>query len=396
MPIGSWINTGSLNTARTNQRCIVLQNGKVLAIGGDIDGTGTNTLSSCELYDPSTGLWTYTGSLNTPRSLFNAVLLNNGKVLVIGGFGSSYPFGIMTCELYDPSTELWTYTGSTITPRIAIGSSNINAVLLNDGNVLILGGQDLGAQDGACEIYNTSTGIWSHTGRIPVFDGFTYVNLILLSNGNVLAVGKGDILTVPAYSIFDINTNTWSYPLTAIPSGIPVPADFINLTELLTGDILYAGGHTLPASQTYNQLSSTWTNTGALNFPRLSCVTVTLGNGKALIVGGSNDFSIFSIFSIVTPLPQCEVYDPNTTQWIVDASLNNRRTFHTATVLPNGMVLAAGGLTNTNTLYSGVAMTSCELYIPYVPPLILNINDSFSLGEWFTSTSGHVGIWGNQ
>src|SRR5258705_3647625 len=57
-------NTGSLNTARDNHTATLLPNGKVLVAGGFNSG---GTLTSAELYDPASGSWTATGSLNTAR-----------------------------------------------------------------------------------------------------------------------------------------------------------------------------------------------------------------------------------------------------------------------------------------------------------------------------------------
>ncbi|CAF4269650.1 unnamed protein product, partial [Adineta steineri] len=78
----------------------VLKNGKVLAI----DGYGeSGDLLSTELYDPSTGHWTITGSLNQPRWNSTACLLNDGRVLTIGGWLFEQD-PLSGTELYDPST----------------------------------------------------------------------------------------------------------------------------------------------------------------------------------------------------------------------------------------------------------------------------------------------------
>ena len=59
-----------------------MSDGKVLVAGG-----GTYYDKSAELYDPSTGTFTATGSLNVVRMRPSptATLLGNGRVLVVGG-----------------------------------------------------------------------------------------------------------------------------------------------------------------------------------------------------------------------------------------------------------------------------------------------------------------------
>jgi N-acetylneuraminic acid mutarotase len=79
----------------------VLNDGKVLVTGGFDENY--EYINSAELYDPSTGRWSYTGNLTGTRALHTASVLNDGKVLVAGG--ERLTDGILnSAELYDPST----------------------------------------------------------------------------------------------------------------------------------------------------------------------------------------------------------------------------------------------------------------------------------------------------
>src|SRR5438046_1591870 len=113
-------NTGSLNTSRYLQTATLLPNGKLLVAGG-VDSSG-NDSASAELYDPASGSWTATGSLNTARYLHTATLLPNGMILVAAGLDSTPNDGQIgnpsaSAELYDPASGSWTATGSLNTAR---------------------------------------------------------------------------------------------------------------------------------------------------------------------------------------------------------------------------------------------------------------------------------------
>jgi N-acetylneuraminic acid mutarotase len=99
---GNWSATGSLNPAREGHTATLLPNGKVLAAGGT---SGSGSLASAELYNPATGSWSATGSVNVARRFPTATLLPNGKVLVVGGRGNGSYFDLLySAELYDPAS----------------------------------------------------------------------------------------------------------------------------------------------------------------------------------------------------------------------------------------------------------------------------------------------------
>src|SRR5262245_60198159 len=86
--LASWIwrSAGRLSAERYAHTATLLQNGMVLVAGG-FDRHG-GAVASAEVYDPASKTWTATGSLNTARAYHTATLLQDGMVLVAGGSDS--------------------------------------------------------------------------------------------------------------------------------------------------------------------------------------------------------------------------------------------------------------------------------------------------------------------
>src|SRR4029077_7898595 len=95
---GTWTTTGSLNVGRDHHTASLLPNGMVLVAAGFGD------LASAELYDPASGTCTVTGSLNIGRNYHTASLLLNGKVLVAGGLTNNDANFLASAELYESTT----------------------------------------------------------------------------------------------------------------------------------------------------------------------------------------------------------------------------------------------------------------------------------------------------
>jgi hypothetical protein len=139
----------------------LLDNGKVLVAGGLNDEFPAGCIDIAELFDPATGTFGEKSSLIWPRDSHAAVRLLDGRVLIAGGSGvvlcandhcphSGGP--VAGAEIYDPASGKFTPAGMMTLPR-----SRPQATLLQDGDVLITGGEDLfRSADGAtrAEIYH--------------------------------------------------------------------------------------------------------------------------------------------------------------------------------------------------------------------------------------------------
>jgi len=174
--------TGNLNAFRENPAVELLSSGKVLVAGGSDQIAPGTVLSSAEVYDPATGLWSLVGSMTMPRGVASATLLTNGKVLVAGG--SSATQVLATAELFDPSTGTFTATGSMSTPRTLHA-----AVRLQDGRVLVAGGINASGYLASAEVYDPSTGTFSPVSSMITARGG--IGAVLLNNGRVLYAGGG-------------------------------------------------------------------------------------------------------------------------------------------------------------------------------------------------------------
>lgn len=228
---GVWGGTGNMTASRGGHTATLLANGKVLIAGGaDTDPNGTG-LASAELYDPGTGTFTQTQNMSVGRYLHTATLLQNGKVLIVGGALTSTSDPDATAELYDPATGIFTMTGAMKTAR-----EQHTATLLADGRVLIVGGAtSAGPSDptATAEIYDPSTGSFSVTGSMAAARSFHTATL--LPSGNVLVAGGGDENSTA--EVYDPATGSFS-----ITGGMEIGRSGHTATLLSNGSVLVAGG----------------------------------------------------------------------------------------------------------------------------------------------------------
>ncbi len=237
---GTWTTTGNMTTTRFGHTATLLTDGRILVAGAE-HGMPDAILASTELYDPSTGRWTATSDMTTARTQQFAVMLGDGKVLVGGGIGpisSTAHDYLVSAELYDPISGIWTATGNLLTPRAQGGT----IALLTDGKVLVAGGDGPGdAMLASAELYDPGSRSWTTAASMSGRRGGSAS--VSLPDGDVLVVGGFDVGNETGHGIapselFDPKAATWK-----VDGNIGMPRFAHTATLLGDGQVLVAGGY---------------------------------------------------------------------------------------------------------------------------------------------------------
>ncbi|XXF77002.1 Ig-like domain-containing protein [Myxococcaceae bacterium GXIMD 01537] len=312
-----WSTTGSLARARRSYTLTTLQDGRVLAAGGESE-TRASCLYSSELYDPATGTWAATGYLGTDRRWHTAVLLGTGKVLVMGGLSTYVGISnsLSSAELYDPATGAWSSAGAMRSTRYAHVASR-----LSDGRVLVYGG--VGDRQ-MVDVFDPGTGTWSATGSL------LYPRVgpgeVALPGGKLLVFGgtsSSSSQTPHPAELYDAASGTWT-------QGGPFAQGLEPTAGLLLADgrVLAVGG-AASATYLYEPAMGTWSSAGTRRWSRDRPQLRPLPDGRVLLLGDGG-----------TPT---EMFDPATGTWAPGPLVQVPRWEHSTAALADGRVLTAAG-----------------------------------------------------
>jgi len=299
----TFVATGPMSTPRLGAAAVRLPNGRVLVVGGEDDSH--QAIELAEVFHPATGRWFPTEeAMGTPRVNPTATLLQNGKVLVVGGYSiDSASMPLATAEIYDPATD----TFSPTTGSMAVARRNHTATLLNDGRVLVAGGYNGDGVDAttvnpnvnAPEIYDPATGTFSATDDMS--RARRYPTATMLPDGKVLIAGgydddsSNDTEVLSSAEVYHPAPYDPPKAATFEPTADPMitARGRHTATDLKNGTVLIAGGfdtvNVLDSAELYDSEKRTFSATGSMTTVRWRHAETRLLNGDVLITGGKDE-----------------------------------------------------------------------------------------------------------
>jgi hypothetical protein len=301
----SWAYTQGMTTTRGSHTLTVLQNGLVLVAGG-YSGTSM-VLQSAELYDLKTNKWATTATMTNFRAEHAAALMKNGMVMVAGGYTAAAQ-AIAAAEIYDPNLQTWTQA-----PSMAAQRTNFTLTTLPNGLVVAVGGQSCPNTPPQCvttldtvEYYDPVAKKWS-AAKGTMSSTRAWHAVAVDAMGGLIIVGG-------------------AYTTMGMPGPTFVPQK--------TVDRFDPTAHTVSALKT-------------MNYARTSPTATTLPDGTILVVGGAS-----------VGQPTAETFDLTSDAWtLLPGWLPAVRSAHIAVLIPDAGVLVAGGEDSTST-----ALSTAEFY----------------------------------
>lgn len=257
-----FVNNNGLKVPRAGHQLTVLKDGRILITGGWEGGatwTGTNASYTAEIFDPTTNSSALVSNMHAPRAWHTATLLNDGRVLIVGGF--SHNGSLASSEIFDPITNSF----EVVKKSMHDGRSAHTATVLDNGRVLLVGGfSNYSKALSTAEIFD------------PTHNDFTLISeqlnigrgahsAIKLKNGRVVITGGSSEVYAPSSplpssdvfistgEVFDPSENSFA----EIPTKMFLPRSNHSMIEIKDGMVLIIGGLSWDAATNSEALSYT-------------------------------------------------------------------------------------------------------------------------------------------
>jgi hypothetical protein len=325
----------------------------------------------------------------TARLNHSATFLDDGTVLIAGGFNNAFNCAALdTCfiqssERFDPGSGNF-FNG----PAMTTARNQHTATRLQTGEVLIAGGNNSKGYLATTEVFEPGLASFHASGSMA--QARRQHTATLLSDGRVLIAGGFAIdatgnKSLSAAELYDPVTGAFS------SAGNMSTARTDHTASLLKdGRVLIAGGN-IPCTPTlcgtvlnafataelYDPRANTFSATGSMTVARFQHTATVLPSGLVVIAGGQ---TLDAGNTQYVPTASIEIYDPAAGTFSPAGSLIAPRSSHTATLLQNGQILFTGGLDST-----GTPLKTAELYTP-VTQASMTVSDMSTARVLHTAT----------
>ncbi|MBI2931767.1 MAG: protein kinase [Planctomycetes bacterium] len=238
-PGGDWMPTSNpMSTGRVHHQGILLEDGRVLVLGGatmvppNLPDDPRGGTGECDLFVPSTNSFVPTAAMNESRRAFGAIRMDDGRVLVAGGFKRN--LGARdTCEIYAPDAEGGRWQAA---PPLQGPRGYFSLIRLPDGGVLRSGGNDGAVSVADCEVF--SEGRWISTGSMPESRGALAAE-VTRSKGVILQAGGNSF--GPSDEVRRYEGGRWTGPGDGVPL-LNEKRDRAVAVRIEEGKLLIVGG----------------------------------------------------------------------------------------------------------------------------------------------------------
>ena len=334
-----WKTIGELAQPRAYASAVALSNGKILVVGGFDRFAGEVMNQQSELIDPATGTVILLPQMLLGRVHHSMTSAWEDLVVVAGGveWEETYWSPVDRVDVFRPSQRGWVQGAPLRHPR-----SDHAATALQDGRVLVTGGNANTTLLSSTEIYNPRSDRWTEAAPMP--RARTQHSAITLVDGRVLVTGGIDVNGAPTSTtfIYDPRTDSWADgPLMTIARLQQV------VVALPSGDVLLAGGDGAASgtSEVYRFAEGRFVPSGTLVTPRLVAQGAALPDGRVVLSGGlplrMHEFA---------PLSDVEIWDPKTGLWTALPSAPTPRAWGSI-VIVRGVIYQLSGTGEGETAY---------------------------------------------
>jgi hypothetical protein len=348
-----WSTGPRMGARRALHRSVRLDDGRILIIGGasEISSSDLKALPSAEIYDPATNLFRTAASMGTARVLHTATLLDDGRVLVVGG-AAALDGGTSSAEVYDPRADSWT----PVTPAKSTHAGH-TAHLLPDGRVLVIGG----FFTAGVEAWDPRTDTWQDWQDLPRPPGGSADDAargghatVRLDDGRYFVSGGGRDWTTSTRTtaILDPTARTWTLSTPMSTARVAHTA-----TLLRDGRVLLAGGTdggvifgaAIATAEIFAPVDARITPAAPMGMPRFFHGDGRLESGRVVVIGGDPD-TILGVGDNDT----AEAFDPTAGAWAPAGKMSVGRTAASTIGLGPGRFLISGG-------FGGVVLETSEI-----------------------------------